>query len=361
MDTDGRKRDRSDNEINLAFAELESAVSRDPELKLKAMAAVKDLIDSKDESYQTQKVLAGEGIFAVLVQLLEDENENVSAMAAELLKAEVSHSEAALLRLEANSLTSASQVSLNPVQSEAASVDGLFRTLVNMLFGSSEVKEQAAQDAVTALSHLSRENSVEYLREIVHRLLQGEGSKALEKLDDVIGGLEIRDDVAVTLDQAILPILKIVRQGFDADKLEAVTVLGTICDKRPGAVDFLIAEGAVPSVLDLLVKGDLAMKDAAVHCAWLLLKGNRKLLDPAKDALGVQSAKLAQALFAVIEAGSPMGEVEDPAPADKADTAVCDNSDDAVLLLRALSQADPSVRGVLAELALPERQACTVM
>lgn len=53
--------------------------------------------------------------------------------------------------------------------------------------------------------------------------------------------------------------------------------------------------------------GDLQTKDAAAHTAWMLVKDDRRLLSPAKDALGVPGIKLVDPLIKVIAAGECSG------------------------------------------------------
>lgn len=81
-------------------------------------------------------------------------------------------------------------------------------------------------------------------------------------------GIDIRDDLAVLLDQAIAPALTLLRTGQEAERVDAATLLASICEKRPGAAAFLVAEGALPEVTRLLVTGVLqAFKciDALMH------------------------------------------------------------------------------------------------
>lgn len=80
--------------------------------------------------------------------------------------------------------------------------------------------------------------------------------QALLSLEELIAGLDIRDDMAVLLDQALSPTLTFLRSGDEGEKLDAVTLLGSICEKRSGAAAFLVAEGALPAVAQLLIAGE---------------------------------------------------------------------------------------------------------
>lgn len=48
--------------------------------------------------------------------------------------------------------------------------------------------------------------------------------------------------------------------------------------------------------------GDLASSDASTRTLWLMVKDNRKLLSPSKDALGVEGVKLIEPLLALVDA-----------------------------------------------------------
>jgi hypothetical protein len=73
---------------------------------------------------------------------------------------------------------------------------------------------------------------------------------------------------------------------------------------------------------------------------WVLVRGDRKLLSPARSALGVPGAALVGPLLELVERGEEReGGDED---GDGAAVAV-DNSDEALLLLKALSHQDPTV------------------
>lgn len=71
--------------------------------------------------------------------------------------------------------------------------------------------------------------------------------------------LEVRDDVAVWLDQTFKPLLDMLRSGTPAVKLDAVTLSGSVCEKRKAAAGYLVAEGALPHVASLLVKGEITL------------------------------------------------------------------------------------------------------
>jgi len=63
--------------------------------------------------------------------------------------------------------------------------------------------------------------------QVVKRLAQGE-ARALGALDDLLAGLDVRDDAAVLLDQALSPALGFLRTGGADEKTAAATLLGTI-------------------------------------------------------------------------------------------------------------------------------------
>lgn len=57
------------------------------------------------------------------------------------------------------------------------------------------------------------------------------------------------------LTQALSPTLTFLRNGEGEEQVDAVTLLGSICENRPGAAAFLVAEGALPPVAKLVVTG----------------------------------------------------------------------------------------------------------
>lgn len=87
----------------------------------------------------------------------------------------------------------------------------------------------------------------------------------------MLAGLDVRDDMAVLLDQALSPALSFLRSGSGSEKLDAATLLGSICEKRPGAAGFLVAEGALPAVSQLLVSGAAAADVMVVFNLLLVL------------------------------------------------------------------------------------------
>eukprot|EP00879_Flechtneria_rotunda_P003385 GHRR01003613.1.p1 GENE.GHRR01003613.1~~GHRR01003613.1.p1 ORF type:complete len:380 (+),score=142.31 GHRR01003613.1:163-1302(+) len=362
-----RKREREENEVDTAVTELEAALGRDSDIKLKALYAIKVLVDVHDEMYTVQRKAAEAGALPMLMQLLEDDSEVVRVEAAKALTLLAKHSTSAMQRLDVGRTTGFSQtpekVALNPVQESVTELDGVFSVLTNMRFSDGPDIQAAGTAALTAICALNRANTLALLRELVHRLLQHE-PKALLALEDMLAGLDVRDDMAVLLDQAISPALTLLRSGEANDeKLDAVTLLGSICEKRPGAAAFLVAEGALPAVTQLLVEGDLAITDAAARTLWLLVKDNRKLLNPDKDALGVAGSKLVEPLLTLVETRedqesaqeSEQADDEQDADGDKPGQAgttgdgniAVDNGDDALLLLRALAAQDPEVKDKL--------------
>ncbi|KAF8058934.1 hypothetical protein HT031_005502 [Scenedesmus sp. PABB004] len=360
------KRERDESAVEAAVGELEAALARDADMKLKALVALVALVDFKDEGYAAQRQAAEAGALALLMQLLEDESDAVRVQAAKTLVAVTKHSTPARERLSAGKGLGFSQtpakVALNPVQDEVTELDGAFNLLTNMRFSDDTEMQQAGAAALAAICALNRPNTLAALRELVHRLLQHE-PKALLSLEDTLAGLDVRDDMAVLLDQALVPALSFLRNGSAGEKLDAVTLLGSICEKRPGAAAFLVAEGALPAATALLCAGDLSASDAAARSLWLLVKDNKRLLAPGKDGLGVPGTSLVEPLLGLVEAAEDQEDEEDAADGDAGDDdddeprggaagsavveAKVDNGDDALLLLRALAGQDPDVRDKL--------------
>lgn len=90
--------------------------------------------------------------------------------------------------------------------------------------------------------------------------------QALLALEELIAGIDIRDDMAVLLDQALPPTLTLLRSGGDGEKVDAAILLASICEKRSGAAAFLVAEGALPAVTQLLITGKTSW-DSSSRCA----------------------------------------------------------------------------------------------
>lgn len=353
------KREREESSAEVAVQALEASLGREADIKLKALAALAGLIDANDEAYAVQRDAAEAGVLPTLMQLLEDDSDAVRLAAAGALRGLAAHSAPALDRLDVGRTTgyaaTPEKVALNPVQEAVSELDGVFNLLTNLRFADDPELAAAGAAALTALTALNRPNTLAALRELVHRLLQHE-AKALEALEGMLAGLDVRDDMAVLLDQALSPTLTFLRSGSAAEKLDAVTLLGSVCEKRPGAAGFLVAEGALPAVAQLLVSGELAAADAAARSLWLLVRDNKKLLSPAKDALGLPGTKLVEPLLALVEAGEDQDSADEDGGAaggraeeniDALPLAV-DNGDDALLLLRGLAGQDEEVRAKLA-------------
>eukprot|EP00878_Enallax_costatus_P012657 GHUV01013221.1.p2 GENE.GHUV01013221.1~~GHUV01013221.1.p2 ORF type:complete len:185 (+),score=96.29 GHUV01013221.1:328-882(+) len=184
--------------------------------------------------------------------------------------------------------------------------------------------------------------------------------------------------MAVLLDQAIPPALTLLRTGQDGERVDAATLLASICEKRPGAAAFLVAEGALPAVTKLLTTDDISASDAAARALWVLVKDDRKLLSPGRDALGIEGVKLVEPLLTLVEAHEDQQDKEDEQQEQQQDAGddedelitdaigatkslAVDNGDDALLLLRALAAQDQDVRDKLKGQSEILGTRCTVM
>uniref|UniRef100_A0A383V8G1 UNC-45/Cro1/She4 central domain-containing protein n=1 Tax=Tetradesmus obliquus TaxID=3088 RepID=A0A383V8G1_TETOB len=382
-----RKRDREETEVETAVQEIEASLGRDADMKIKALAGLTHIVDTSDEGYAVQREAAETGALTVLMQLLEDDSDVVRIQAAKALTVLTQHSRTARARMAVGKTTGFShtpeKVALNPVQESVQELDGVFNLLTNMRFSDNAEMQAAGSAALSAVCSLNRDNTVAALRELVHRLLQHE-PKALLALEDMLAGLDVRDDMAVLLDQALSPALSFLRSGSGSEKLDAATLLGSICEKRPGAAGFLVAEGALPAVSQLLVSADTASSDAAARTLWLLVKDNRRLLSPAKGALGTPGTQLVDALLALVEArgdadddaanadgddeGDDEGEEEEGGKAgggkaggEKEGKLAVEFGDEALLLLRALAAQDGDVKEQLAGQSEILGSRCTIM
>lgn len=110
----------------------------------------------------------------------------------------------------------------------------MVRKLANHLFGKSNLVKDAVYDTLMAACSYNHENKLAFLRALVAYLLEGR-TEALEMLDTLLAGLEMTEDVTVVLDQALMPVLRVVKAEEEADRVDAVVLLGTICEERPAA------------------------------------------------------------------------------------------------------------------------------
>jgi hypothetical protein len=165
----------------------------------------------------------------------------------------------------------------------------------------------------------------------------------------------------VVLDVALAPALRFLADGAPAEKTAASRLLGSAAEGRRGAAQYLVAEGALPHAAALLVDGapgrvcrerlqgraglgrrrrhrrphaficrgaplalaahassrpthfhalqhpaanagDLEARDAAARLVWVLVKDSRRLLSPARGALGgVRGLVLVAPLLELVE------------------------------------------------------------
>ncbi|KIZ04687.1 hypothetical protein MNEG_3274 [Monoraphidium neglectum] len=330
--------------VDEVLAALEQAPQGDEDAKIEALKGLTALIDPADESYEVQRSAAGR-VLHVLMQLLEDDSQAVVVEAANSLAALSDHAGVVKDRLEAGHFAAtAEKVALNPVQEEVGELEGIFGVLVNLRFSESEPVAVAGTEALAALTSLNRANTITLLHEVVHRLGQGE-ARALGALDDLVVGIDIRDDVAVLLDQALSPALGFLRTGSPADKAAAAALLGNIAEGRRGAATYLVAEGALPLAAELL--------------------DDRKLLSPAKAALGVSGKQLVEPLLDLVEQSEGHAQAEAEGEGEEepeGDINVVENGDSALLLLRALAAQDPDVTQALkGEGGLLTTRSCAIM
>lgn len=333
-------------------ADLEARLeSGSPGEKVAAMKALRGAVDPLDATYAAQRDMAAEGAVELLVKLLGDETEAVACEAALSLAALTSNSQGVGVRLERGRSFGlsdrADQLMFNPIQGALEEAQGI-RKLVNMLYLESSGAQEAAQEALMSAGSFNHDVKLAYLKCLVHDLREG-NKASLSFLDRLISSMEIRDSAAVVLDQAILPVLAMAKD--DNDKLNAVTVLGTISEERPAAGAFLCDEGALMPVAQMIISGEPRQRDAGVHTMWHMIKKNKAVLQPGKDMLGVEGSALVQPLADIIQSSGVESDTDEKS---------FDNSDEALLILKALAEQDPSVRGSVKELDL-EPSMCSLM
>lgn len=81
--------------------------------------------------------------------------------------------------------------------------------------------------------------------------------QAVEVLDTLVSGMEMKDDLAVILDQALLDLIKLVDEGQTAAQASAAALLATIVEKRPAVADFIRNKGGLTASAQLLKSGEL--------------------------------------------------------------------------------------------------------
>jgi hypothetical protein len=127
----GEKREREEAPVDMALRDLEASASREPEHKVKALKALRSLIDPLDESYQAQQIVVESEELGAIVELLKDQSDGVATEAAMCIAALAHHSQTAHARLKRGSVTGFAEtpekVALNPVLSELAEEEGLTR------------------------------------------------------------------------------------------------------------------------------------------------------------------------------------------------------------------------------------------
>jgi hypothetical protein len=124
---------------------------------------------------------------------------------------------------------------------------------------------------------------------------------------------------------------------------------------------------------------DLPSSDAAARTLWLLVKDNKRLLSPAKGALGVPGTQLIDALLTLVEAREDQEDAEDAedeagagdadgdededgdAVGQDAGKVAVEFGDEAMLLLRGLAAQDGGVKEQLAGQSEILGSRCTIM
>ncbi|GMH42719.1 hypothetical protein BSKO_10638 [Bryopsis sp. KO-2023] len=340
----------SGENVNLAEVvnELEARLESSPEEKTTALQAIRSAVDPKDEAYDSQRLMVSEGVVDLLVRLLEDADSGVVCEAALTLAALTANSQSVMIRLKDLGFGErVEQLSFNPVQASLEEAQGI-RKLVDLLYSESASVQEAAQEALMSASSYNHDVKLSYLSCLVSDL-RNDNKASLRRLDWLVSGMEIRDDAAVVLDQAILPLLKVLED--ESVNLDAVTLLGTIAEERPAAGAFLCDEGALPPIAQMIISGEARLRDAGVHALWQIIKKNKKVLQPGREMLGVEGTALVQPLLDIIQSAGVESDTDDKG---------FDNSDEALLILKALAEQDPSVRESVKELDL-EPSRCTLM
>lgn len=96
---------------------------------------------------------------------------------------------------------------------------------------------------------------------------------------------------------------------------------------------------------------DPRLRDAGIHTMWHMVKKNKDVLEPEQEMLGVEASALVQPLVDTFQSAGLESDNEEK---------TFDNSDEALLILKALAEHNSTVRENVKELDL-EPSRCTVM
>eukprot|EP00884_Botryococcus_braunii_P015375 jgi/Botrbrau1/2520/Bobra.0079s0012.1 len=351
------KRDREEDVTEIVLPDiraLEVAVQKgSTDAKLKALLAIQRSVNPEDEAYTANRELVEGGILPILTRVLADESVDVRAAGAHTLELLSQHSPPVLARLADGQTLG----NFNPVQ-ETLGDRSIIRLLVEDMVVEGEAAAPAHQ-ALTALASYNRVNRLAILDELVARLLAG-NNKAVEEIDTLVSKMEMKDDLAVILDQAVLPLISLMGAGKGRVQAQAAALLATMVEQRPAVADFIRNKGGLEAAAHLLKTGSVPTSDVAVHTLWLLVKdtktGFAKMLDfPAVD--------LVEPLLHLIQAGHEYDRAAAEASGDggRAQGPEVDNDNDAALLLKALAAQDADVRERIKHSQLASDSKCSMM
>jgi hypothetical protein len=80
--------------------------------------------------------------------------------------------------------------------------------------------------------------------------------QAVELLDTLVSGMEMKDDLAVILDQALLKLIELIDEEGSSAQASAAALLATIVEKRPAVADFIRNKGGLTATAQLLKSGE---------------------------------------------------------------------------------------------------------
>eukprot|EP00210_Caulerpa_lentillifera_P009624 g9180.t2 len=214
--------------------------------------ALRKLIDPTDELYVVQKSLANEGIVPILVDLLStlEDSEQLIEL-CETIGVICANIEGVMTRKRSGLESGFQERSFNPVQNELAEYNG-FRKLVDLLDSDLPGVSEVANQTLSICCSYNHANKVAYLYCLVRDLLEHKKQR-LEQINSLVSTLEIRDDVMVLLDQVIRPLCGLIEDEDKNTKKEALFLMGTICEGHPATAAFLCEEGALSSVVQIII------------------------------------------------------------------------------------------------------------
>jgi hypothetical protein len=333
----------------------------------------------QDDNYTAQRALVEADAAFYCVELLDDDSPAVAIRAAATIARLCDHSSSAKARLQAGHSTALEgglcRIALNPVQDSFIEA-GAINHLVPWLTQGSELKKEAALEALTMLCSFNHDGKVLYLDVLVELLEKGE-VHALGYCEPLLETLDCqKEDVSMVLDRLAVPLRRCLATSSEgtAVELSALGVLGTLCEKcsEELRVELRACETIIEGSLRALLQGSLPVRDVAARALWCLTQGDSSLMEKSASDVAnalydlIRSSKEAEEARDKLEDQQRSEDLVEDAEHAGADDEVC-YAEEAELLLAALRRNFPDkvmmagVEGDHDGGGLTRRTSCVVM